>query len=495
MEEPKRHKLFEFIKRHDNISILILTIIMITGFCFDVVIESGDELWNFQNICKMLNGYKIYTDANVIITPIFYFIGFIMLKILGTNLFIFRIYNILILTLCSMLTYLVLKELCKNKFISFIYFSIIIAELISLCAGGANYNILAIGFVLLGIYINLKWLKNRQINNIIQATMMFIVFFTKQNIGIYYIIGIIIYQLIIYKDVKSIIRQALIGFIETITLMFIFYKTGILYDFIDYAVLGIKEFSNNNLGGSLVDLIKTGCWFTLVIVISIVFKKSKDIDKIHKQYACLLICLSIPMLLISYPIYNEYHGIISRIVLTILILYTIYIIALKDFLDDLKIKKILYIISIFIIILFSIRSFICFGEWYYKVNYSTDFKYSYCYYGGFFESEEEYNKWFDTINYIKKQDKRVIILSKEAALYMIPLKQNNGAMDLPFYGNMGKNGEKKMIDKIAHLSDVQILILDNGEKLFWQESEKINNYVKENFNYVGRIQDFTIFEK
>ena len=42
-----------------------------------------DEMWNFQNIYKMYNGYKIYIDANVVTTPIFHFIGMIIFKLLN----------------------------------------------------------------------------------------------------------------------------------------------------------------------------------------------------------------------------------------------------------------------------------------------------------------------------------------------------------------------------------------------------------------------------
>ena len=52
-----------------------------------------DELWNFSNTYKMLNGFMIYKDINVIITPLYFYLGMLILHIFGTNLFAFKIYN------------------------------------------------------------------------------------------------------------------------------------------------------------------------------------------------------------------------------------------------------------------------------------------------------------------------------------------------------------------------------------------------------------------
>ena len=163
-------KISTFIKKHDNISVIIVIIFTLLGICLNVNIYISDELWNYQNICKMLNGYKIYTDANVIVTPLFHFIGFIILKIFGTNILVFRIYNILILTFVCFFIYLIIKELCNSKFRAFTYLLVILYEIISIAPTGANYNTLAMGFVLLGTYLNLKWIKNKETHNIIYKT-------------------------------------------------------------------------------------------------------------------------------------------------------------------------------------------------------------------------------------------------------------------------------------------------------------------------------------
>ena len=55
------------INKVQNIIFIILSLISFVLVFFGNVLVNSDELWNFQNLCKMSNGLKIYTDANVII--------------------------------------------------------------------------------------------------------------------------------------------------------------------------------------------------------------------------------------------------------------------------------------------------------------------------------------------------------------------------------------------------------------------------------------------
>ena len=52
-----------------------------------------DELWNFSNCYKMFEGYKIYRDLNVIITPLFFYTAQVFFKLFGATILSFKIYN------------------------------------------------------------------------------------------------------------------------------------------------------------------------------------------------------------------------------------------------------------------------------------------------------------------------------------------------------------------------------------------------------------------
>lgn len=181
----------EKIKKHDNL-ILWLAITIFTAIAiFWIRLRVGDEMWNFANIYKMVNGYQIYKDANVIITPIFFIIGKIAFKILGANYFIFRILDSLIYSTMILIVYNILKQLKIRKSNALLYTLIIHYFMYTVVHGGANYNILAIMFVLLGIYITLKY-NNTKRFTILNGIVIYLIIFTKQNIGVYYLIGTII---------------------------------------------------------------------------------------------------------------------------------------------------------------------------------------------------------------------------------------------------------------------------------------------------------------
>ena len=51
-------KITNFIEKHNNIFVVMLIFISIFGVTLNVKIGTSDELWNFQNIYKMYNGFQ-----------------------------------------------------------------------------------------------------------------------------------------------------------------------------------------------------------------------------------------------------------------------------------------------------------------------------------------------------------------------------------------------------------------------------------------------------
>ena len=108
--------------------------------------------------------------------------------------------------------------------------------------------------------------------------------------------------------------------------------------------------------------------------------------------------------------------------------------------------------------------------------------------------QEEYEKNENILNYIKENDKNVIVVSNKAALYMIPLKRSNGEFDLPFKGNFGIDGEDGIIEDVDKIKDSQFLIFENEDESIYQESTKLKEYIETTKKYVGNIEGFKIYE-
>lgn len=139
-----------FFKKYSDIFVIALIFFIITGISIYVSFECDDELWNFANTYKMAQGFTIYKDLNVIITPLFFYIGKVFLKLFGTNLLIFRIYNSIIYTALLFLIYKTMVTMKIKKVNALLYTLIILFMLKINIKGGANYTILAMCFYVLG---------------------------------------------------------------------------------------------------------------------------------------------------------------------------------------------------------------------------------------------------------------------------------------------------------------------------------------------------------
>ena len=478
------------IKKHDNWIVFFVMILISMGFTLCIVITSGDELWNFNNAYKFFNGYKMYTDMNIIIPPMFFYIVNIMFHLIGANILTFKIVGILIYGFTNLCIYNIFKALNINKKNAFCYLMMMQTIIFPLVTVGANYNLLAIVFVLLGILLLIRTESESKYLWILQGMITYFILFTKQNIGVYYLASIIFSEIILNGFHKNTVKKfiKLIGiflFLSTLNLL-LFYIQGNLYDFINYIVLGISEFTKNFSIGTYVFLLIFMDIITLFVTIFL-YKKKLLIGKQNKNLV-ILSSSSIALSLIVYPIINVCHIILALIIPFIMLFYILHFLIIKEF----NITKIINIISIMILVIECMGSIYFVYSW--TLNAKFDLAYSHPYYGGVIEKETE--EKIEIINqYILQQqevEKRVVILSEEAGLYLIPLQQNNGILDLPFLGNLGREGEDGLIKQIQKLENCHIL-LKQGD-LFWQESQKANDYIKQSYEKIGEIEDFDIYE-
>ena len=481
-------KIKQYIKKHDEIFFLILFFIIILGNNIYIVLNQ-DDLWNFQNIYKMYNGYKIYIDANVITTPLFHTIGLIIFKILGANFFIYHLYGTIINLLLALGTYKIFKSLKISKTTSILLTSIIFIieyELFKI----TNYNNLYLTLIAYGIIIALnrkKYTTNKFI--IIETIIAFLILMTKQNVGIVYYISLIIYNLIYEKESKqkNILQIIVISIALTCIFIITLYKIGILEGFVSYSILGIKEFASKNLTHTILHILLTISIFITPLVLTLIFNKKLKKEKELIKNINILAIFSIPLIIIAYPIFNNLHIQYASYYILILLIYISYYFIqqiCKNYTNNRNIIKYITTIILIALTIISITKIILF------IKENTNKEYSNIYYG--ISTEKIERKMNNVIEYIKEDNQKIIILSTEAGIYMMPLKASNGNMDEPLLGNLGKEGEDGIIKQISQMKNTKILI--NTEKKNYQESDKIREYIKNSLKYIGKIEDLLIYQ-
>lgn len=477
-----------------NLLVLVLIVLAVSAFCLNVEFDINDELWNFSNVYKMSIGFEIYRDLNVIITPLFFYIGNLLFNVLGSNYLVFRIYNVLISTMFYYLTYKLFGVLKMDKKLSKIYLIVCVLVTCPLITQGANYNILVANFVLLGIIFYIKHQNNSIKNNILQGIMLFLVFLTKQNVGAFYVIGLIITKVFETLEQKKNVKSKFLDLVSiasvflALVALFVVYlvANNNLYNMINFAFLGMGEFTTNYLNCAMIYNIPTIFIFALVAF----FAKSKKInmDNSKKHDLKILISFAIPMLCMQYPLFNRYHFTISIYLAIIVLIYLFDITFLSELLSEVKYNKIVKWGTILLIVVFFICGIINFVK---KDKY---YDYTHPYYGS--NIKEEQIQYLDNIcNYIN-ENRDVIIISRKANYFMNILKKSNGMLDLAFRGNLGLEGEQGLIQTIQNQQQT-IIVIDNDEEFnkCSQDSILAREYIKNNYNFIGEIEDFLIYER
>ena len=482
------------VKEKDNIAVFILFFLISLGISLNLYIEASDELWNFQNVYKMYNGFKIYEEINVIITPLFFWCTEILFSILGANLFVFRICHSFLMGILFLYTYKILKKLKIPKVLSILIILLMAAqEFFLIIRTSFNYNNMALLFFIMGAYYLLNEKTRPKIS--IQAIITILIILTKQNMGIYYLIGNILYLSIQSKTIKEKIKDN-IKYLAIVLLGMVFFLIYLilnhnLYNFINYALGGLGEFANENLNFDISSIIfLLGISITNTCVNIKLLQKNVFSTK-QKENIKILWVFSLMLSFICYPIFNMAHIVMGTYLTIINIIYVIFTLF-EDF--KYKMQKVIKIITAGAILCSVIFSIYNLYKW---TNIMTSHTYPYTWDHPFFGGvigKNDYEKNEKVIAYIEENNKDVIVFSNRAALYMIPLKRNNGDFDLPFKGNLGIKGEDGLIEKIEEKENVQYLIFKEENESIYQETTKVKDYIKNNKNYVGEIEGFEIYE-
>lgn len=393
-----------------------------------------DEIWDYGFSYNISLGLIPYRDFNILLTPLFFFIGSIFIKIFGNYLYSVNILTSIVATIILFSMYKKIKSkvfILAPILLLYLYYS---------------YNIFCLMLMIL-ILNNLKDNKSSMI-----ALLVSFILLSKQSIGICLLIPLIYYSKNRIKDVILFLLPILVFII------YLVYHSA-LYDFVNYTVFGMFDFSAKN-----------SCYAFLVFEIPICLFLIYNLFK--SSFKDKLSFYVLGFQIISYPIMDDYHFMLGFIIF----LYYIY---LKYDVDN-KFNKYSIILS-FTWLLFNF-------------SFPADFN---LYSSSFVQGRLYSNLSQDSLNELKyfvlEKDPKydnIYILSEYS--YFIKLYSNLdiNKYDLINDGNMGYNGSYKYISEIDRNCQKNSCLFILGSTQENQTNREILKYVSKNYHKQNMLIDY-----
>lgn len=309
-----------------------------------------------------------------------------------------------------------------------------------------------------------------------------------------------------FKEYLKIALTRIIGILLPVIILIIYLIcNNALGDFINYAILGIKTFSNkisyvtlfasDKIEIRALALLMPISIISISVMLIIANIKKKEGIEILKLLTMLVYSLSI--IIVMYPISDEIHFLIGGLIAIIGLIYIIFLLT-KIIYNGIersnKFKICKLITSIICIIVFAFILEVSLTNIYNYIKVEKNVEISH--YKNIEISEGLINRINLIDNYIlEKENKEVYILDAEAAIYMIPINRYNKDYDMFLKGNIGKDGEQGQIEKIKNKNENELLLIRKPEvKPNWQSPLTVIDYIRKNLEKVGDISIYDIYK-
>lgn len=477
-----------------------------------------DEVWNYNTANAFAMGLIPYKQVSMITTPLLPMINSIFLKVVFNGIMTYRVLMGIVFALIVLFIYLIIKELSNKKLLSYICAFFIGTLLIKKFLLDYNYLFLLISLVIAFLEIrDIKKNENFNFNhNLCVGFLTGLAFLTKQTIGVL-LIFVMIFEVFIYmkksgfnlkfdKFIK-LIGVRIFGMMVPIIIFLIYLGvTGAFNDFINYAIKGVREFSNsvpyyrlfdsNDIVVSIISRLFIIVYIPLFITFILESIKNKKLkDELINIYV-LAFC-SIPVIAIIYPISDDFHLMVASVFALIIIAYLLILVLKKigGFIKiDIFYKKLLLIGILVVIVLISFKNLIIERNINIKENVLVPFKH----YEGIYVPEylsKRISDVTDKVMAYSNSGRESIIVDAEAAIYDIVLNRYKKNYDMLLIGNIGENGVEKIINEIKDSHNVYYFVKNPQYALNWQLPEDIVDYIRNNLKYHETVSVFDVYYK
>lgn len=490
-----------------DLLVILFILVVISTSVLSKPINELDEIWNYNFAKNIAEGKVPYRDFNMIQTPLLSMLCAFFLKLFGNELLVMRLLAIVFMTAIFYLVYQVLNHLIEHKNSSIFIVLLLLSMFHNLYFIDYNYANVCITLILILLEWKGKEEKPIQANfkkDLLLGVLAGIAILFKQTTGLCIAICCIGYKIFFirkkqeWKEYFKIVFIRLVGVLVP-NILFVLYllKNHALEAFWDYAILGVKTFSNSVSYLSLfckewyLQLLAIAVPASFFVMLILIFSQPKDKKRV------VLFSYGIASFAVTFPISDQTHFLTGSIVSIIGIAYLLKL-KWSKVRTKLNPKITLYLQgAAFAMALFTIYFNIAYGYHNLQICFHQEKETQLKHFVGTIENKDLKKQILEVENYIKEQKesgKEVIILDPEAAIYFIPLDMYHQDYDMFLKGNLGSQSEEGMIQKIQK-EEAIFLIKNDRVRRNWQNPEKVRNYVQRNFNKIGEISIFDIYEE
>ena len=497
----EENKKVEFIK---NCILIVIIAIIAFSAIFTNSISNLDEIWNFNFARNIADGLVPYKDFNIVQMPLVSMICGLFLKIFGTEIIVMRSLAVILMCAIFFIGDKVLKKLVPEN-AAFLVTAIFLFLFKDVMCIDYNYAVLLIALIMMLIELNHNKKDMFEYDfkyNFCLGLLGGLAILCKQTTGFAVAAACTGYKIFAIRkkeDIQPFFKIAftrLLGFCIPV-LIFVIYllSNNAFSDFVDYAILGIKTFSNkieytNLFKIELVSYLSVVVPIALVVFFVSLFRKNAK----YEEYV--IFAYAISTFIVVFPISDQIHFLIGAMISIIGIVYWIYE-SFQNGREELfgkRIKVACYVVinflAVFALLLLTWNSILKINKEYISVKKETEL----AHFKGVPEDEglkEMIQIVDDYILEKQSEGKKVYILDSTAGIYYIPLNQYNKDYDMFLKGNLGGKGEDGIIERIDTEENAIYLLKKSG--LNWQNPGDVRNYIIDNLEYSEDVLCFWTF--
>ena len=470
------------IKKIYNVSPYIFIVIIAFSTLLWELGINGDELWNYNFIRNISNGLIPYRDFNMVQTPFAAYFGAFWMLLFGNGFIVYKMMGVILMIATFSLLYYIIKESSKCRELAFavtVFYMLLIYN-----TWIYNYNTLNLLIIILFFYIKL-FKKNSLRNEIIIAFLIGMMPLIKQTTGICVLLS---YGINLFFDKNRTKKSFCIQWVAMLTpsALYLVYLivSGTLLEFVDYTIVGIKYFTHkityiDFMFSSLVHFC-IGIGFIVICCMTIKNLINTD-NEDRKSQVIRFFIISVAAGIVAYPITD-----ISHILLAIMPFMICWFLSMKEIKVTIKEGAIIYLFSSVLAVL-ALPIVVKIDD---NKKWSSLKNFEHILVDE--EMEQRIVRVCDFIKDKKREGIDVYITNESACVYMIPLDLYNKNFDMLLLGNLGSN----TVEDLLNVDDDSLfLVYKNNEIINWQCHFELIDYITENYECVGEINNYDIYRK